>query len=344
VSTQFQYIDVGVNVDMTPTVHYDHDVTLKMTVEVSTESGSVTISGITEPIIASNKDDTVIRLKEGESTILASIVTKSIAKSVSGTPFLGEIPILKYLFASTSTQDNNDEVVFLITPHIVREQVLTALNTRPIDTGTVNEIELRHAPDMMPAAAAASVQPAGYTAPQRSRDNVLAAAGQVQQTSNALLQAPADQADSSLNQAGPSPQGPPVMFSFSPSEGNHAVGSTFQVQLRAAGGHDLSMIPLQLQYDPAKLQLVDVTAGDLLSRDGQTVAMAHRDDGAGGVTVSLSRPPNAVGVTGDGSVCVLTFKALASGDAPLALKRVGAKNSQQASLPAVSAPAMLHLK
>ncbi|HZL52567.1 MAG TPA: secretin N-terminal domain-containing protein, partial [Terracidiphilus sp.] len=70
VNTQFQYQDVGVNIEMTPTVHFDRDVTLKIKIEVTSQSGSVTISGVTEPILSQRVVDQVIRLREGEASIL----------------------------------------------------------------------------------------------------------------------------------------------------------------------------------------------------------------------------------------------------------------------------------
>jgi general secretion pathway protein D len=76
VNTQFQYQDVGVNIEMTPTVHYDHDVTLKIKIEVTSQSGSVTISGVTEPILSQRVVDQVIRLREGEASILGGIQDK----------------------------------------------------------------------------------------------------------------------------------------------------------------------------------------------------------------------------------------------------------------------------
>ncbi len=91
--TQFQYIDVGVNIEMTPTVHYDHDVTLKLAIEVSSENGSSTIEGVTEPIIAQKKTDQTIRLHEGEATILGGILDKQDLQSWTGIPGLSSIPI-----------------------------------------------------------------------------------------------------------------------------------------------------------------------------------------------------------------------------------------------------------
>ena len=80
-----------------------------------------------------------------------------------------------------------------------------------------------------------------------------------------------------------------------------------------SGGATCRSVPLQLKYDPAKLTLVNVTGGDLLSKDGQAVALIHRDDGPGNVTVVASRPPGTTGVSGSGTVCVLSFQAKVPG-------------------------------
>ena len=142
VQTQFTYLDVGVNIDMTPTVHLDRDVTLKMKVEVSSHTSDVTISGVTEPIISQRVAEQTIQLKDGEPSVLAGIMTQQDSLSVNGTPGLGELPLLKYFFGSRKTEKQQDEIVFLLIPHIVRESVLSRLNTRAIDTGTSQSIEL----------------------------------------------------------------------------------------------------------------------------------------------------------------------------------------------------------
>ena len=148
VQTQFTYIDVGVNIDLTPTVHYDHQVTLKMKVDVSAVQGNVTISNVTEPIIGQNVAEQTIQLREGEPSILAGMVQKQDLKNVSGTPGLGEIPLIKYFFSSQNKEAQQSEIVFLLIPHIVRESVLTRMNTRAIDTGSGQSIELRHDPNL----------------------------------------------------------------------------------------------------------------------------------------------------------------------------------------------------
>jgi general secretion pathway protein D len=331
VQTQFQYLDVGVNIDMTPTVHYDREVSLKMKVEVSSQNGSSTISGVTEPIISQRSAEQTIQLKDGEPSLLAGILTNQDTKNVNGTPGLGELPILKYFFASHDTIQQSDEIVFLIIPHIVRDSILTDENTRAIYTGTGQTVELIRNGSEAPAGAHASSY--APTSPSTTAANAaaamlpaIAAAGRpVPQPSAADAAAatiPSSTAVTPLNLTVITPQ-------------QTQVGSTFQVIVHASNAHDLFGVPLQMQFDPKVLALVNVDAGDLLGHDGQAVALTHRDDGQGAVSMNVERPPNTSGVDGQGSVCVLTFKAIAPGTSQLALVRVGAKDSHQNSLPAI---------
>ncbi len=144
VNTQFQYEDVGVDVEMTPSVHYDNDVTLKVKITVSAQSGSVTISGVTEPILSQRVVDQVIRLHEGEASILGGINNDQDQQSWTGIPGLSSIPILKYLFGSKDHSVQKDEIVFVVVPHIVRSPSIEQRNLRMIDTGTGQSIDLRH--------------------------------------------------------------------------------------------------------------------------------------------------------------------------------------------------------
>jgi general secretion pathway protein D len=143
VNTQFQYIDVGVNMEMQPTIHYNGDVSLKVKVEISSQVSSTTISGVTEPIIGQQAVEETIRLKGGESNILGGLLLEQNNRAVSGTPGLGEIPGLKYLFSTQQHTVEHEEIVFLITPHLVRGMDIDPINLRRIDTGTNSAIQLR---------------------------------------------------------------------------------------------------------------------------------------------------------------------------------------------------------
>ncbi|MBS1798918.1 MAG: type II and III secretion system protein [Acidobacteria bacterium] len=342
VQTQFTYLDVGVQIDITPTVHYDREVTLKTHLEVSSQQGSVTISNVTQPIIGQNVVEQTIQLKEGEPSILAGLVSKSDNRSTAGTPGLGELPFFKYFFATNNKEVQDNEIIFLIIPHIVRESVLTRANTRAIDTGTGQAIELRQDPTLADLGTAVTPGRQAQIGQATSAANAAAAAAlQMKQQAQPVAPPPASQTP---NPATAQPAGPPISLSVTPPSGDQAVGSTFQVAVTAANARDLYAVPIQLQFNPAVLQLVNVDAGDLLARDGQAVSIVHRDEGNGLVTISTSRPPNVAGVNGQGSVATLTFKAIAAGDSNLALVKVGARSSTQANLPAVGSQTLVHVK
>jgi general secretion pathway protein D len=345
VQTQFTYTDIGVNIDLTPTVHYDHQVTLKLKIEVLTHASDVTISGVTEPVIGQRTTEQVIQLMDGEPSLLAGIITKQDSLNISGTPGIGEVPLLKYFFTSRNRDVSKDEIVFMLIPHIVRESVLSRLNTRPIDTGTGQSFELRHDASLADASSQ-TVNPIAKprpTGPATSAAN--AASAMVQQLSQqAQPITPPATNQPAAQTPGSAAAGPPITFTVLPPSSNQSVGSTFQVAVMVGNGRDVFSVPLQMKFNPAVLQLVNVDSGDFLSRDGQVVSMSHRDDGAGLVAIATERPPNAAGVTGQGSLCTLTFKAIAAGDSDLTLVKVGAHNSAQANLPAVGSQAVVHVK
>jgi general secretion pathway protein D len=139
--------------------------------------------------------------------------------------------------------------------------------------------------------------------------------------------------------APPEPAGKVNLMLNSP--GTVINGTTFQVPVVLTGATDVSSVPLQIQYDPSKMSLINVGDGDLLNRDGQIVAMAHRDDGPGAITVNVSRPPGAPGVSGAGVVCVLTFQAKAKGQSDISITRAGAMNSAGKPLQAQTSQATI---
>jgi general secretion pathway protein D len=356
VNTQFQYLDIGVNIEITPTVHFNHDVTLKIKIEVTSQSGSVTISGVTEPIIAQKTSEQTVRLKEGEANILGGILDKQDQVSWSGIPGLGQIPILKYIFGSKDHTISDNEVVFLMVPHIVRSQILDPVNLRTIDTGVGQSIELRHVSPDGPGSAPAPPPVRTVPAPQSSVGTVPGQSAQAAlPAALAQLRAAADgnsgtaaaaaqQAATPPNAPHPAAAGGNVTLTLTPPAAPLAAGSTFKVPLMLSGGVDIASVPVQIQYDPSKLSLVTVESGDFLGRDAQAVALVHRDDGPGLITINASRPPGVSGMSGSGVVCVLSFQAKAAGENALTILRAGAVNSAQQQVPTKGTPASIVVK
>jgi general secretion pathway protein D len=285
----------------------------------------------------------VIQLKDGEPSILAGLVQQQKTDNKNGTPGLGELPFLKYFFSSSDKITQTDELVFLLIPHIIRESILTDENTRKIYTGTSGSIELLHRDPPKMAEGGRGLNPVATSATPGLQDTSAANAA------NAMIGKMAADARP-LPMAGATPAQPmtaggaPVTLRVNPDTQNQTVGSTFQVTVMASNAHDLYSVPLQMQFDPKVLALVNVDSGDLLARDGQAVAITHRDDGTGALTASTSRPPGAKGVDGQGTVYTLTFKAIGPGDSTLALVRTGAKDSQQKTLPTVGMQGVVHVR
>jgi len=144
VNTQFQYLDVGVNIDITPHVHSEHEVTLKMVLEISSVTGTQNIGGINQPVIGQRRIEHETRLEDGDINLVGGILEDSETRSLSGYPWLAHIPMLKYLFSQEVKDRRQTEIVFAITPHIVRAQEVTDENLRLIDIGTGNSVGLRY--------------------------------------------------------------------------------------------------------------------------------------------------------------------------------------------------------
>lgn len=144
VNTQFQYLDVGVNIDITPHIHSEHEVTLKMSLEVSSVSGTQNIGGISQPIIGQRRIEHETRLQDGEVNLVGGILEDTETNSLSGYPWLTKIPILKYLFGQEDKQRQENEIVFAITPHIVRAQEVTDDNLRLVDLGRGSTVSVGH--------------------------------------------------------------------------------------------------------------------------------------------------------------------------------------------------------
>lgn len=312
VNTQFQYLDVGVNIDVTPRVHANGEVTLKITMDVSAVTGQQNIGGISQPIIGQRKIEHEIRLKDGEANLLGGIMEDQQTKQLSGIPGLAQIPILKYLFGQTTQDHSDNEIVFAIVPHIIRATDVNEINQRAIDIGTATTIQMRRKPQVTPVAAPAgqsSVTPAPAAAP-------------AQTPANPAMPRPALPGQ----QQNPAPTGT-ASFLFDPPTIQAVKGNTFAVNLLISGAQNVYSVPVQVNYDPKMLQMVNVSNGGFLSQDGQVVTLVHREDETLGQSqITASRPSGAGGVSGQGSVVTLTFQAKASGQTPLTITRGGARD------------------
>lgn len=130
--TSFNYENIGVNIDITPRTHHDDDVSLGLKVEVSSISGSG-FGGL--PTFGNRSITTTIRLKDGETNMLAGLIRDDERKVLGGIPGLSDIPVLGRLFAHTRIETQETDIILTLTPHIVRVLDLSESDLRPFRVG-----------------------------------------------------------------------------------------------------------------------------------------------------------------------------------------------------------------
>ena len=141
VSESVSYLDVGLKLDVEPTVYLDNDVGIKVGLEVSNIVREIrSANGTLTYQIGTRNADTVLRLKDGETQILAGLISDEDRRSASKIPGLGDLPMLGRLFSTHHNEANKTEIILLITPHIVRN--LTRLDARMSEFPAGTETEL----------------------------------------------------------------------------------------------------------------------------------------------------------------------------------------------------------
>jgi len=312
VNTQFQYIDVGVNIDVTPRVHPDGDVSMKLSIEVSSITGTSNIGGINQPVISQRKIEHDIRLKDGEVSVLGGLIERTETKNVNGIPGLAQLPLFRYLFSDNSNEVQDNEVLIVLTPHVLRLPSITADNLRTLAAGTDTDARVY-------------------------RD------GQEGVPTPAIPNAPSTSAPS--QPAPPAGAMPAAQLHFDPSAATLKPGDTATLGLAISNVSDLYSIPLLIHYDPAVVQVEEVRNGGFLSGGTQEIAIVQRiDSQRGEVVVSATRQPNTPGVSGSGTLLGIVVRGVAPGKTALQILQVNAHNSQQRTIPVVSGEAALQVQ
>lgn len=155
-TTQFQQIDVGVNIDLQPHVNGPNDVSMHIKVEVSSVTSTETIGGIQQPIIGQRVNEADLRMTDGEASLLGGLTQDSTSLSVAGIPGIANVPLLGYLFGTKSKDLENDDIIIAMIPHIIR-----APSFNPDDKGILAGTERVVKVDRLPAGG--EEPPAGVT-------------------------------------------------------------------------------------------------------------------------------------------------------------------------------------
>jgi len=320
VNTQFQYLDVGVNVDVTPRIHPDHEISMKVNIVVSSQTGSTNIGGINQPIISQRSIEHDIRLKDGEVNVLGGLIEQTDTNSVNGIAGLASIPFFKHFFSGNTLDHEKDEILIVLIPHIVRMPTISAENLRSIASGTDTNAEVRlEDAVLLPETLRPQAMPVPQAAPAPAAAVALAPANS-SASQNASLQ-------------------------FEPGTAALKVGETTTIGVTVQNVQDLYSIPMLLQFNPAVISIEDVRQGGFLSGGTQEVAIVERvDKERGQAIISATRMPNTPGVSGSGTLVGIVVKALAPGNSQLSIVQVNAKDSQQRPIQVVTGEATVKVQ
>lgn len=294
VSDSVNYLDVGLKLDVEPTVSVDDEVSIRIGLEVSALGSAIkTNSGTLAYQIGTRNASTLLRLRDGETQLLAGLISSSERSDASRVPGIGDLPVMGRLFSNTRDDNSRTELVLSITPRVLR-------NVRKLDP---SEAELWVGTELAP-----KLRPVGGLRALPAEPGVAKAEGA------------AAGEGKTVERRGGERAAPPALPEWQWSQpGAVKAGETFDVAVLANTGVPLRGSPLQLSYPREKLELVSIEEGDFFAQGGTATSFTKAIDPASGlVQVGILRN-TATGAVGRGKVVGLRFKALSAGKATLTL-------------------------
>jgi general secretion pathway protein D len=357
--TSFTYKNVGVNLDLEPRVTYDGDIILKIALEISAKGPDQNVAGQNLPTFFSRKVESRIRLRDGESNLLAGLLRENERKTLKGVPGISKVPVLRDLFASNDTEVVQTDIVMLLTPHIVRTHSLSQKDFLPLFVGTQSNLGMTGPPPLIqPPGEASQTQPTAPASAPSTRPSApsgAATAASVQKpptaptpgVSTAPSQAQAAPAapvppaapaggiaSAAAPPAAPTPAPVPAAPAAAPPAPADAVRiiltppgapiavatQPITVPVSVFGASRVSTVTLSLRFDPKVLRVRLVQEGTFMASGGGAVTFAQQVDAvAGRVDITLTRTSDSTGVSGDGVLASVVFDAVGAGVSPLGL-------------------------
>jgi len=287
ITESITYLDVGLKLEVEPTIHLNDEVAIKVMLEVSNaENQPATESGTIPVKVTTRNAETVLRLRDGETQVLAGLMRNDHNELGNQIPGLGEIPGVGRLFGSHQDTIGKTELVLSITPRIVRNLPYMSPHEMEFPSGTEGSMRSR----------------AGNLRPASGESLELNLAGAP------ALAAPAAAAPA----AGLS------LFWTGPEQ--LRAGEEATIVLHARGDQPLRSSTLQLAYDPAALQVLEVSEGDFLRQGNANTSFAPRlDEETGRLYVALSRADSG-GASGEGSLLRLRVRAREAREAAVPIR------------------------
>lgn len=365
-SVNVQYVDVGVKLNAEPTIMLNNEVSIKLGLEVSSIIDKETVGGedsaTTVVTIGTRNLDTVLNLKDGETSVIGGLIEDSKQKGKQKIFLLGDIPLIGPLLSDNSTDSQKRELILAITPRLVRSVTVPEADVAVFWSGKEDDpsvvkpfasFELEPefatgqpkavkapvatpAPAPAPAETVAPQQPAPgspapeavpqTTTPPRVEQPAPGAPGQPVVQPPAVAPAPAPVstvAGTAPAAAVPAAPAPPVRGSLNISAPAAVdLGSQFKVEIRVSDVKGLAKAPFVLLYDPIFIEYVGAVEGTFLNRDGKPTSFSAQPDKAKGRVVISMGRNVAEGIDGAGPLLTATFAARNKGPASLGLQSV----------------------
>ena len=288
-NTNVQYVDVGLTLEVQPDIYLDGDVAIKVNLEVSNIIRAIESEGGTLAYqIGTRNATTLLRLKDGETQVLAGLIQDTDRRSSNHVPGLGDIPIVGRLFGTQSDDSEKSEIVLSITPRIVRAQSRPSSDNIEFFYGTdANQRAVPLGAGGTAAVAAASAVPSTVEPQSGTYDGT--AEDATEEAAEPLAQESAAR---------------PVLRLDGP--GQVAVGQDFDVTVALDRAQSIAAIKSMLRFDSSVLQFVGGAAGALVPGDQQAAGEPRADTGPGRVRFEIA----GTSVSGNGELFTAKFKAL----------------------------------
>ena len=330
--TSFNYRAVGINVTMTPRVTYEDEIILDLVVENSTLGANIDVAGTSLPTFGSRSVETRLRLRDGESNLLAGLLAEEDRTGLRGFPGMSRVPLLRRLFGDTDERIRQTDIVMLLTPRIVRGHELTQRDVSPIHIGTQTNFGLTGAPPLIaPQPDAGAPDPTDPDAPDAAETGAadtaagLPDADLVQPVPDEpaapvepepVLQ-PASTEPAFAEPATDVPTAARVLV-IPPGEQFRVGGGPYTVPVSITGVSQLSTVSLTILFDPDVLQVRTVQEGSFLRQGGVAVTFTQDvDTSAGQIDITVTRIDDSTGAAGAGLLAAVLFDVVGAGSVTL---------------------------
>jgi general secretion pathway protein D len=306
---QFQFVDVGVNLDITPRVLLNRDVEIQATVVVSAHAGDRQISGVLQPIFTNRSITHQVRLMEGETNMLGGIMSQTEFFTESGIPWLKDLPgPFGYFFSQKRRQQDQTEIIIMITPRIVRMSNVTVENMCGYNTGNFAQPKMKGIDGTCGTPTVPRGTGTGTPPPQAPPPPAPAGAGGAR---GAVTNPPPPLVP-------PAPAVVPPVIRDAPAATNITLSpvaltltsdATANVNINIAGAQNLSGAELTFQFDPAAFSIEDAREGGFLSVNNTAVSVIQAIDTKNGVAkITLERATGTAPAPGNGAILTLALK------------------------------------